>query len=291
MMTRRRANKASARRYPDLHSTRREEQRDPNLFVLTAQLAFCALLVLLSYVTVDANPPFLAELTRQYQQLITAQEVEIPTNVTLPAIPYEYGQLRDAAADAAGKMISGLLAKRPQQEETESMQPGAELEGMGGWMGVPEETGTRQPPESCADEPILVSARVDPPAGGKVTSAFGYRTHPITDSDDFHRGVDIAAAQGTAIRAALPGRVAEIGSSQIYGNFITLDHGDGLTTTYCHCELIIAPQDANLRQGELVATVGSTGISTGPHVHFEISKDGTYYDPAWVLDGMRADGI
>ena len=144
---------------------------------------------------------------------------------------------------------------------------------------------------SCAFSPILVSARVDAPAGGAVTSPFGWREHPISGAEDFHRGVDIAAASGSGIYASLPGRVVEVDSSPIYGNYITLDHGGGLTTTYCHCESIAAPLGANLRRGELVALVGSTGISTGPHVHFEISKDGRYYNPAWVLDGMDADGV
>ncbi len=124
-----------------------------------------------------------------------------------------------------------------------------------------------------------------------MTSPFGWREHPISGAEDFHRGVDIAAASGSGIYASLPGRVAEVDSSPIYGNYITLDHGGGLTTTYCHCDSIAAPLGANLRRGELVALVGSTGISTGPHVHFEISKDGRYYNPAWVLDGMDADGV
>lgn len=132
---------------------------------------------------------------------------------------------------------------------------------------------------------------MDAPAGGAVTSPFGWREHPISGAEDFHRGVDIAAASGSGIYASLPGRVVEVDSSPIYGNYITLDHGGGLTTTYCHCESIAAPLGANLRRGELVALVGSTGISTGPHVHFEISKDGRYYNPAWVLDGMDADGV
>lgn len=119
---------------------------------------------------------------------------------------------------------------------------------------------------------------------------YGYRKHPISGADDFHRGLDIAAMQGEAVRAAIPGRVSEINSSAIYGNFITLDHGRGLFTTYSHCDTIIAELGTNLRQGEMIATVGNTGISTGPHVHFEISRDGKYYNPAWVLDRMSADG-
>ena len=79
--------------------------------------------------------------------------------------------------------------------------------------------------------------------------------------------------------------------SSVYGNYVTIDHGGGLQTTYCHCETILVQTGTNLRRGEKIATVGSTGISTGPHVHFEISKDGVYYNPAWVLSGMSGYGI
>ena len=132
---------------------------------------------------------------------------------------------------------------------------------------------------------------MEPPVSGRVTSFYGFRIHPLTAADDFHRGLDIAAPSGAGIHTPLPGRVAEIGESAIYGNYVTLDHGNGCQTTYCHCAEIIAEQGANLRKGELIARVGSTGISTGPHLHFEVQKNGVYFNPAWVVDGMEGYGI
>ncbi|MCR2024530.1 M23 family metallopeptidase [Anaerotruncus colihominis] len=172
------------------------------------------------------------------------------------------------------------------QAQTTSAPPG----GAGGWMDAKRESG-KAAPDSCALAPIFVSALVEPPSSGTVTSLYGWREHPISGADDFHRGLDIAAPEGVGVYAALPGRVAEVDTSPIYGNYITLDHGGGLQTTYCHCLEIVAPVGANLRRGELLAYVGSTGISTGPHVHFEINLNGKYYNPAWVLDGMDGYGI
>lgn len=186
----------------------------------------------------------------------------------------EENSTTDAASDEAA------------QAQTASAPPS----GAGGWMDAKKEEG-KAAPEACALAPIFVSALVEPPSSGTVTSLYGWREHPISGADDFHRGLDIAAPEGVGVYAALPGRVAEVDTSAIYGNYITLDHGGGLQTTYCHCSKIVAPAGANLRRGELLAYVGSTGISTGPHVHFEISLNGKYYNPAWVLDGMDGYGV
>ena len=95
--------------------------------------------------------------------------------------------------------------------------------------------------------------------------------------------LDIAAPMGSGIYTAFPGTVTQRGQSSIYGNYIEVTHSDNLRTVYCHCDQLLAPEGANLRAGERVATVGSTGISTGPHLHFEVLVDGTFYDPAPAL--------
>ncbi len=249
-------------------------ERDPYLAALLSQLAVSTLLVVLCYVLVDAKPPFLEQLARQYQELLVAEKID------LESIP-EMGTWKEDALDTCADLIEKLATPRDAQPE---------LDGQGGWFGIGDGDG-RAAPSACDLSPVVSSVPVLAPVSGKVTSTFGYRIHPVNGLDDFHNGVDIAAAQGSGIYASLPGKVVEIDSSAIYGNYITLDHGGGFRTTYCHCDTIVAPLDANLRQGELIATVGNTGISTGPHCHFEISKGGTYYNPAWVLNGMNGYGV
>ena len=125
--------------------------------------------------------------------------------------------------------------------------------------------------------PIL-SAPLLTPVQGNVTSGYGQREHPITGNDDFHTGVDIAAAQGTPVVAAVPGVVEEVGSNSIYGNYILLHHG-GFKTRYCHCSSITAEEGERVSSGEEIALVGSTGMSTGPHLHFELWIGDSTVDP------------
>ncbi|OUP68479.1 hypothetical protein B5F10_12790 [Anaerotruncus colihominis] len=225
-------------------------------------------------------PPEAAGSTSDAQQPADSEQQPPAESMPLDAWnAFVKARADDGAKDAA-------FGETEATAQTASAQPG----GAGGWMDAKKEEG-KAAPEACALAPIFVSALVEPPSSGTVTSLYGWREHPISGADDFHRGLDIAAPEGVGVYAALPGRVAEVDTSAIYGNYITLDHGGGLQTTYCHCSKIVAPAGANLRRGELLAYVGSTGVSTGPHVHFEISLNGKYYNPAWVLDGMDGYGV
>lgn len=131
--------------------------------------------------------------------------------------------------------------------------------------------------------PVETTAPIVTPVSGTYTSYFGYRVSPITGNDSFHTGLDIAAAEGTKIKAAYPGKVRKVGEDSRSGKYLYLTHEDGFETLYCHCSEIIAEEGAVIRQGETVALVGSTGWSTGPHLHFEIHKNGTRLDPLTVL--------
>ncbi len=123
-----------------------------------------------------------------------------------------------------------------------------------------------------------------PIENGRYTSYFGYRINPITNKFSFHTGLDIAAPEGTKIRAVYSGRVTKIGEDDRAGKYIFITHDDGFVTFYCHCSEILAEEGANIRQGETVAKVGSTGWSTGPHLHFEVRKDNIRYNPLHILD-------
>lgn len=132
--------------------------------------------------------------------------------------------------------------------------------------------------------PYFLTASMWSPVSGLVTSRFGWRSHPVSGQNDFHTGVDIAAAQGTPILAALPGVVEQTGYSESYGNFVVLRHSDNLRTTYNHCSEILAREGEQLARGDRIALVGSTGISTGPHLHFEVEVKGLKADPLQALE-------
>ena len=120
-------------------------------------------------------------------------------------------------------------------------------------------------------------------AGARVNSNYGYRLHPITHDYKFHHGVDIPAPTGTNIGAARSGTVIEVGSTAARGNYIKVQHDDGLVTLYQHCNSILAQQGDKVAQDQTIATVGSTGKVTGPHLHLEVWKNGKDVDPMQYL--------
>ncbi len=117
------------------------------------------------------------------------------------------------------------------------------------------------------------------PSHAPLSSTFGWRTHPIFGYERFHGGLDFAADYGSPIYAAQTGLVIFAGWYGGYGNTVILDHGNGITTLYGHTDLIYVQEGESVNQGDPMATTGSTGLSTGPHLHFEVRENGTPVDP------------
>jgi murein DD-endopeptidase MepM/ murein hydrolase activator NlpD len=117
------------------------------------------------------------------------------------------------------------------------------------------------------------------PVGGRVTSPFGERFHPILGYARMHRGVDLAAAYGSPIVAAADGRVVSAGWHGGYGKQVAIAHEGGMQTTYGHMSRIAAFAGEAVRRGQVIGYVGSTGLSTGPHLHFEVTKNGRAVNP------------
>ena len=114
----------------------------------------------------------------------------------------------------------------------------------------------------------------------KVTSKYGYRTHPVTgEKYSFHNGMDISASSGTPILSVYNGVVATVAKTSLAGNYIMINHGSGLYTVYMHCSKIIAKVGQTVKQGDTIALVGSTGRSTAPHLHFSVRLNGEYVNP------------
>ncbi len=117
------------------------------------------------------------------------------------------------------------------------------------------------------------------PSTSYITSKFGYRIHPIYGYRKFHTGIDIGAYSGSAIVAANSGTVILSGWNGGYGKCIVVDHGGGITTLYAHCSSLLVGYGQTVSRGQQIARVGSTGNSTGPHLHFEVRLNGAYKNP------------
>jgi len=121
------------------------------------------------------------------------------------------------------------------------------------------------------------------PVHGRISGRYGHRYHPIARRRMMHTGLDIAARHGTTIGAAMDGRVTFVGTKGGYGKTIIIEHANGYETLYGHCSKILVKRGQTVKKGQAVGKVGSTGYSTGPHLHFEVRRYGKRMNPEKVL--------
>jgi len=122
-----------------------------------------------------------------------------------------------------------------------------------------------------------------PTGGGYVSSPYGYRIAPFAGTRQFHSGIDIASPMGSPIRAAMSGRVTQVGSDDSWGNYVLISHHSGYRTFYAHMSLVRVKTGAYVQTGERIGDVGSTGLSTGPHLHFTVYKNGVTVNPRSLM--------
>lgn len=126
-----------------------------------------------------------------------------------------------------------------------------------------------------------VGGKMSWPAPGytRITSPYGYRIHPILKTKKLHTGIDIGISLGKPIVAAQSGKVIHAGWLGGYGKVVMIDHGGGIVTLYAHNSKLVVKEGQEVQRGQTISKCGSTGMSTGPHLHFEVRKNGKYVDP------------
>mgnify|MGYP002510164696 CR=1 FL=1 len=164
-----------------------------------------------------------------------------------------------------------LTVRRWADLMAETLTPGEQTDRYGVYMQT---YGNRQAFANPFDFPWL----------GYVSSPYGYRIHPTTGAKDLHRGVDIAAAQGTAIKAVQDGRVASAGDMGSYGLCVVIEDDKGYQSRYAHCSSLSVSAGQEVRRGDVIGAVGSTGDSTEPHLHLEVMLNGEYLNPYYFVD-------
>ena len=175
--------------------------------------------------------------------------------------------LADAVSSAGGLGLADVLTRS-----------------MGG-AAAPGATPSAPPsPTSASALPLSPAAALERlPVAGRVTSGYGLRSDPFTGAPERHAGLDVGAPEGAAIRAPLAGIVKSAGPRGGYGNAVEIDHGNGLTTLYGHASELLVQPGQSVEAGQEIARVGSTGRSTGAHLHFEVRLGGRAIDPSKVL--------
>lgn len=174
------------------------------------------------------------------------------------------------------KSAAGFVFKK--EETNKKYSEGKKKLGMGG-----DDKAVYASIDTALLSPFLVSSPICNPVSGEISSSFGYRVNPISGEWSFHSGTDIAADEGDTIRAAYYGTVTEAGTGDAEGNYAVISHSRGLVTKYFHCSKLLVKEGTVVRQGEAIALVGSTGNSTGPHLHFTMEIDGKKVDPQYIL--------
>ncbi|MBI4714873.1 MAG: peptidoglycan DD-metalloendopeptidase family protein [Nitrospirae bacterium] len=178
-------------------------------------------------------------------------------------------QVAEEIAGGNGLGVAGMI--REAMERQTGMTPGPPP-----ITGTPPALPPSIPPENSPQGFL-------PPVGGVLSSGYGVRSHPILHRERFHDGIDIAAAENTPVYPARNGEVIFSGWKEGYGNLVILRHEEGYTTHYAHNAVNLVREGDKVRSGEAIATVGQTGKATGPHLHFEIRKDGHPVNPLSLI--------
>lgn len=186
------------------------------------------------------------------------------------------------------------LARQQAQKQADATNNNTEVKtvpstapvGTGGASAPASANGDTQGTDAAVvDSGQVSSSGMTWPAPGftRISSPFGNRVHPIFGTVKMHTGVDIAAPAGASIVAATDGVVQHSGGLGGYGNAVIIDHGNGIATLYAHNSQLLVSEGQSVKRGQVVAKAGSTGYSTGPHLHFEVRKNGSYVNPApWI---------
>jgi murein DD-endopeptidase MepM/ murein hydrolase activator NlpD len=147
-------------------------------------------------------------------------------------------------------------------------------------------TGPALPDNTSMDRYALGLSETVSPVSAALTSGFGWREHPIEGGEKFHYGVDLGVESGTAVLAFSSGVVDYIGESDVYGKYLQLRHENGVTSFYAHCSRLCVQQGQTVAIGEKIAESGATGRVTGPHLHFELKKDGVRLNPIYYIQTL-----
>jgi murein DD-endopeptidase MepM/ murein hydrolase activator NlpD len=135
---------------------------------------------------------------------------------------------------------------------------------------------------------LYISTPKGYPTEGRISSPFGNREHPKSGESHFHTGVDIAADPGKPVKATADGIISFASWSGGSGNLVAIEHGFGFATFYAHNKMVTVRVGQKVRRGDIIGYIGSTGNSTGPHVHYEVWRDGKPLNPSDYLNGGRA---
>lgn len=201
--------------------------------------------------------------------------------LSLAAAPAQANTAASATSAAVGAIdVSKVAAEAQAGEDGQFQQLFARWESLDKPAATP-----LQPTFSSVSVPSL-----NPLEGARMSSGYGMRTHPVLGGRRGHAGIDLAAPTGTPIYATADGTVSKAAPFSSYGNFVSIEHGGKLQTRYAHMSRIAVASGARVKKGDIIGYVGSTGRSTGPHLHYEVRVAGQAVNPTPYMMGSPVQG-
>jgi murein DD-endopeptidase MepM/ murein hydrolase activator NlpD len=272
--------------------SKKQNKNDYLAKLILIQAIVCTIIVLLTFAVKKISPSSYEQLKVQYNRIMSCdmsmQEIwqsvkSVSAFIILPSDEWKSSgttttQVNEAASQKEEEDENTSSDNTETSKVNESV-PNESLTGAGG-----EDLDAYTAAANTSFAPFYVTANACTPVSGKITSRFGYRIHPTNGKLSFHTGMDIAAKEGVKIAAAFYGTVKDVNYSDSGGNYILMNHQNGLQTLYCHCSEILVKEGTVIRPGETIALVGSTGDTTGPHLHFEVRINGIRCNPEYILD-------
>lgn len=224
--------------------------------------------------TVETITNMEAQLEKEYEELAALKETVENDKATVAAM------MRQKETELAG------IANDIADAQSEADYFAAEIQAQEELIAAIKRAEAEKAAAGIVDNPYTGGAFVWPcPSSTRITSDYGQRVSPTTGASSNHKGIDVGAAYGADIVAAADGTVKASTYSSAAGNYVMIDHGGGLYTVYMHASSLLVSPGQTVSAGQVIAKVGSTGISTGNHLHFGVSLNGSYVNPWSYLGG------
>ncbi len=256
-------------RYPKRERRQEQERKaaQGDSHLLLVQVLLCALIVGFVLFAKSTGAPFLEDLRSGYERMLT-QGVEFSAE----------NRFARFAQSTVHDLRMGV------QHLADTLDRAASPNASGGAWAVAD---TKKPPVGATFEKLPLGQKLQLPLKGRITSGYGFRKNPVTQEQDFHAGIDIAAQEGTPVYAAQAGQVVQAGYNRLRGSFVVLRHPYGVKTIYQHLSYSFVRGGEMIRPGQCIAQVGSTGMTTGPHLHLEVLVDGVCTNPLYAFPQLK----
>lgn len=253
-----------------------KKKKDYLLFTLICQFLICALLFGSLWGLKRVNSDIYLTLKNEYYSNLNTN-FDIFEN----SIKESKNEPLEKASEEVTENVPEIEQEEPVTDATKQ-DLSVEIKGEGGQDYSIESID--EVPDNVSVNSYVLSQKMVLPVKGVTTSDFGVRNHPIKNELRFHAGIDIAADSGTPIYAAFSGDVIVADYDEWNGYYIKLQHDGDIMTVYCHCKSLCVKKGDKVEAGDVIGYVGSTGSSTGPHLHFELRVNNVSYDPQAALD-------